>query len=82
VEADRLEVQHQVFNIVFDDRLVFPPLSDLQAVLDLGYGAASWAIAVADTYPDCEVSTQPTFSGQANLGGLGDWSGYITSHEA
>ncbi|MCJ1244978.1 hypothetical protein MMC30_002179 [Trapelia coarctata] len=54
-EADRLEAQHQVLNIVFDNRLVFPPLSNPQSVLDLGYGAASWAVEVADTYPDCEV---------------------------
>ena len=54
-EADRLEAQHQVFNLVFDNRLIFPPVEDLDSVLDLGYGAASWAIEVAEMYPDCEV---------------------------
>lgn len=54
-EAERLETQHEVLNMVFDGRLVFPPLTDLGNVLDLGYGAASWATEVANTYPDCEV---------------------------
>lgn len=54
-EADRLEAQHRMLNIVFDDRLIFPPLVNPKNVLDLGYGAASWAMEVAETYPDCEV---------------------------
>ncbi|MCJ1385848.1 hypothetical protein MMC17_008972 [Xylographa soralifera] len=54
-EADRLEAQHQVLSLVFDDRLIFPPLDAPKNVLDLGYGAASWAVEVAESYPDCEV---------------------------
>lgn len=54
-EAERLESQHRVFNIIFDDRRVFPPMTEMKAVLDCGYGAASWAIDVAEAYPDCEV---------------------------
>lgn len=54
-EAERLEHQNRVFNLVFDGKLIFPPLRNFRNVLDLGYGAASWAVEVAENYPDCEV---------------------------
>ncbi|OJJ32197.1 hypothetical protein ASPWEDRAFT_53883 [Aspergillus wentii DTO 134E9] len=54
-EADRLELQHRVFQKVFDNRLIFPPIREPQRVLDCGYGAGTWAIEVAEQYPDCEV---------------------------
>ena len=30
-------------------------MPELRNVLDVGYGAASWAIEMAESYPDCEV---------------------------
>ena len=54
-EADRLIVQHSILDMVFDGRLVFPPITSLQNVLDCGYGTASWAVEVAETHPDCNV---------------------------
>lgn len=54
-EADRLEKQNRVFNLMFDGKLIFPPLTNPRNVLDCGYGAASWAVEVAETFPDCEV---------------------------
>ncbi|KAL8950466.1 MAG: hypothetical protein Q9222_003506 [Ikaeria aurantiellina] len=54
-EADRLEAQHRIFNIVFDGRLFFPPVARVRSVLDCGYGAASWAIEVAENDPSCTV---------------------------
>ncbi|RJE27057.1 hypothetical protein PHISCL_00642 [Aspergillus sclerotialis] len=54
-ETDRLELQHRVFNKVFDNRLIFPPIPRLRRALDCGYGAGTWAIEVAEQYPDCEV---------------------------
>ncbi|KAL8911516.1 MAG: hypothetical protein Q9171_003324 [Xanthocarpia ochracea] len=54
-EADRLESQHRVLNIVFDGRLFFPPVGPIRSVLDCGYGAASWAAEVAENDPDCTV---------------------------
>ncbi|KAA8650645.1 hypothetical protein EYZ11_002800 [Aspergillus tanneri] len=54
-EAERLELQHRVFNQVFDNRLIFPPIPRLRKVLDCGYGTGSWAIEVAEQNPDCEV---------------------------
>ncbi|EYE97607.1 class I SAM-dependent methyltransferase [Aspergillus ruber CBS 135680] len=55
-EAERLEIQHRVFQRVFDDRLIFPPVSRPRRVLDCGYGAGSWAIEAAERYPYCEVT--------------------------
>lgn len=56
-EAERLESQHQVFNRVFDNRLIFPPVPRLRRILDCGYGAGSWAVDVAERHPDCEVGS-------------------------
>lgn len=55
-EANRLEIQHQLFNLIFDGRLIFPPVTGPKNVLDCGYGAASWAVELAETYPDCQAS--------------------------
>ncbi|KAL2217874.1 S-adenosyl-L-methionine-dependent methyltransferase [Thermoascus aurantiacus ATCC 26904] len=54
-EAERLELQHQIFNRVFDDRLIFPPIPKPRRILDCGYGAGAWAVDVAERYPNCEV---------------------------
>ena len=56
-EIERLENQHRVFSLMFDGKLIFPPLTVVDNVLDCGYGSATWAIEVAETYPDCEVRT-------------------------
>ena len=54
-EAERLENQHLVFSLMFDQRLIFASMNRVRNVLDCGYGTASWAIEVAEAYPDCEV---------------------------
>ncbi|KAB8256985.1 S-adenosyl-L-methionine-dependent methyltransferase [Aspergillus pseudonomiae] len=54
-EAERLELQHQVFNKVFDNRLIFPPIPQPQKILDCGYGTGSWAIETAEQHPRCKV---------------------------
>lgn len=58
-EAYRLETQNRVFNLVFDGRLIFPPVTGPSNVLDCGYGAASWAVELAESYPDCQASLFP-----------------------
>ncbi|KAJ9301648.1 hypothetical protein DTO217A2_7561 [Paecilomyces variotii] len=55
-EAERLELQHRVFNRVFDDRLIFPPIRRPTRILDCGYGAGAWAVEVAEQYPNCEMT--------------------------
>lgn len=59
-EVHRLDTQNRVFNLVFDGRLIFPPVTDPKNVLDCGYGAASWAVELADNYPDCHASLSHT----------------------
>lgn len=54
-EVERLILQHRLFSIVFDRRLVFPPLNNPRRILECGHGTASWAVEVADLYPRCEV---------------------------
>ncbi|KAJ5666808.1 hypothetical protein N7462_011217 [Penicillium macrosclerotiorum] len=54
-EAQRLDEQQRVFQRIFDDRLIFPPIRRLRRVLDCGHGAASWAIEVAEQHPECDV---------------------------
>ncbi|KAH0565898.1 hypothetical protein GP486_000701 [Trichoglossum hirsutum] len=55
-EIDRLNDQHKILSKVFDGRLIFPPIVEPKKILDCGYGSASWAVEVAEEYPDCEVN--------------------------
>ncbi|KAJ5974419.1 hypothetical protein N7481_011629 [Penicillium waksmanii] len=54
-EAQRLDEEQRVFQRIFDDRLIFPPIRRPRRVLDCGHGSASWAVEVAEQYPDCQV---------------------------
>lgn len=55
-EAQRLQLFHHIFHVLFDKRLIFPsPIPNPRRILDCGFGSASWAIEVADSYPRCEV---------------------------
>ena len=46
---------HGVFNMMFDYRLIFPPIPHPRRILECGYGSSSWAAQVAEQYPECEV---------------------------
>src|SRR3569833_3022120 len=54
-EVERLRIQHDVFNRLFDGRLFFPPIRRPRRVLECGFGTASWAVDVAEAYQNCEV---------------------------
>ncbi|KAF8241988.1 S-adenosyl-L-methionine-dependent methyltransferase, partial [Wilcoxina mikolae CBS 423.85] len=54
-ERDRLDRQHQMFQLVFNDRLIFPPIQNPGRILDCGYGSGAWCFDVAEKYPDCQV---------------------------
>ncbi|KAK0671058.1 S-adenosyl-L-methionine-dependent methyltransferase [Cercophora samala] len=54
-EIDRLHYQHQLFNMVFENRLIFPPVPRPRRILECGSGSGAWAIEVAEQYPECEV---------------------------
>ncbi|KAK8051313.1 hypothetical protein PG993_002698 [Apiospora rasikravindrae] len=46
---------HEMFSLVFDDRLIFPEITPLRRVLDCGTGTANWAVEVARREPQCQV---------------------------
>lgn len=83
-EIDRLELQQSIFNLVFDNRLIFPPIRNPRRVLDCGYGAGNWALEVAERYPDCQVSwwnpSQERTLDRSSYTLLGNWSRYIAAH--
>ncbi|KAJ2898899.1 UMTA methyltransferase [Zalerion maritima] len=60
-EVWRLQMLDRVFNLVFDNRLIFPPIHRLRRILECGYGAGGWAIATAQAHPTCEVSNLSRF---------------------
>ena len=59
-ELDRLEEQHRVLtHQIFRDLpnpLFLAAVREPNRVLDCGYGSGAWVVAVAESYPDCEVS--------------------------
>lgn len=46
---------HSMLRTVFDNRLIFPPVSRLKMVLECGFGAGDWSVDVAEQYPNAEV---------------------------
>ncbi|KAK0751040.1 S-adenosyl-L-methionine-dependent methyltransferase, partial [Schizothecium vesticola] len=54
-EIERLQYLHGVFNMVFDNRLIFPPIPRPRRILECGSGSGAWAAEVAEQYPECEV---------------------------
>ncbi|KAK4126302.1 S-adenosyl-L-methionine-dependent methyltransferase, partial [Parathielavia appendiculata] len=54
-EIERLQYMHEIFNMMFDNRLIFPPIPRPRRILECGSGSGAWAIEVAEQYPDCEV---------------------------
>ncbi|PTB60408.1 hypothetical protein M431DRAFT_502545 [Trichoderma harzianum CBS 226.95] len=57
-EIARLGEMHSMLGTVFDNRLIFPPVSKPGKILECGFGAADWAVDVAEHYPDAEVRAQ------------------------
>lgn len=44
-----------MLRIVFDNRLIFPPVNRLKMILECGFGAGDWSVDVAEQYPNAEV---------------------------
>ncbi|KAK4231279.1 S-adenosyl-L-methionine-dependent methyltransferase, partial [Podospora fimiseda] len=53
-EVERLVYQHQVFNMIFENRSIFPPIPRPRRILECGSGSGAWAIQVAEEFPECE----------------------------
>ncbi|KAG4430735.1 hypothetical protein IFR05_013776 [Cadophora sp. M221] len=71
VEADRLDLQHHEFQLIFDGKLFTAPIPKekvLHRVLDVGTGTGIWAIDFGDDHPESNVlgvdlsPIQPTFT--------------------
>jgi ubiquinone/menaquinone biosynthesis C-methylase UbiE len=55
-EINRLDLQHQIFRLTFNDQLCLCPKNKgAKRVLDLGTGTGIWAIEYADEHPEAEV---------------------------
>ncbi|KZL66760.1 UMTA methyltransferase, partial [Colletotrichum tofieldiae] len=54
-EVERLQIMHAVLSIVFENQLLFPPITRPRRILECGFGAGDWAIEVAQQHPSCEV---------------------------
>ncbi|KAK1755746.1 S-adenosyl-L-methionine-dependent methyltransferase [Echria macrotheca] len=54
-EVERLQYMHAIFNMMFENRLIFPPIPRPRRILDCGSGSGAWAAEVAEQYPECEV---------------------------
>ncbi|KAL8407953.1 hypothetical protein RB594_006671 [Gaeumannomyces avenae] len=55
-EEERLRLMHDVFQLLFDGALIFPPIRNPRRILDCGFGTASWAVDVAEAHPNCIVN--------------------------
>lgn len=71
-----------MLNLVFDERLIFPPVTNPTRVLDCGYGAASWAIEMAENYPSCEVRLSHLCHEDDVDEVVGIWNRHFATHEA
>ncbi|RDW64247.1 hypothetical protein BP5796_10749 [Coleophoma crateriformis] len=58
-EQDRLDLQHHLFLLGFNNRLHFAPIEEIQGgfhtVLDIGTGTGIWAMEFATAYPHVSV---------------------------
>jgi len=58
-EQDRLDLQHEIFFLTFDNNLFLCPAGrnghEIRSVLDIGTGTGIWALDFAYVYPDARV---------------------------
>ncbi|KAI5796112.1 S-adenosyl-L-methionine-dependent methyltransferase [Pyronema domesticum] len=54
-EQDRLDLNHEMMRLLWDDKLYQSPLNEPHRILDIGTGTGIWAIDMADQYPMAEV---------------------------
>ncbi|KAF7946347.1 hypothetical protein EAE96_009346 [Botrytis aclada] len=56
-EQDRLDLQHEMFKIMMDDKIYMAPINpeETKHVLDIGTGHGIWAVNFATEYPNAQV---------------------------
>ncbi|KAI5800578.1 S-adenosyl-L-methionine-dependent methyltransferase [Pyronema domesticum] len=54
-EQDRLDLHHEIFRLVWSDKLHSAPLAEPHRILDVGTGTGIWAMEIAEQYPMAEV---------------------------
>src|SRR5271169_4868279 len=57
-ENDRLDLQHHLFSLTLDGKLLTAPIAkgkQLHRVLDVGTGTGIWAMDFADEHPETQV---------------------------
>ncbi|KAG4419764.1 hypothetical protein IFR04_007074 [Cadophora malorum] len=55
-EQGRLQMLHDIFLNVMGGRVSMAPLQNPQKILDIGTGTGEWAIAMAELYPNADVT--------------------------
>ncbi|KAG9247341.1 S-adenosyl-L-methionine-dependent methyltransferase [Calycina marina] len=55
VEQNRLDLQHQVFLLLLDDKLSWAPVVEPKYVLDIATGTGMWALEFAEQNPQSHV---------------------------
>ncbi|KAI5815495.1 S-adenosyl-L-methionine-dependent methyltransferase [Pyronema omphalodes] len=54
-EQDRLDLHHEIYHLVWQEKLHLAPLKEPHRILDIGTGTGIWAIEMAENYPMAEV---------------------------
>src|SRR6266487_3619718 len=55
-EQLRLQILHQVYLSMLNSKLTTVPLTNPAKILDIGTGTGEWAIGMAETYPQADVT--------------------------
>ncbi|KAH9240892.1 hypothetical protein K456DRAFT_1744696 [Colletotrichum gloeosporioides 23] len=82
-EMDRLDLQHHMFLLSFNDKLGTAPPNDPGAkvgrVLDVGTGTGIWAMDFGDAHPEADTFSQPFDYIHSRLmnSAVSDWKGYV-----